>query len=91
MDNSAVLHALRSRRSPNRIANAWLRRLFTLLPADFTYSVSHIRTEYNPADKFTRTMEPVGNHTTDLDETEVRIEGKGEWTLLHSFRNALRG
>ena len=53
-DNTAVLHAIRSRRSSNGIANSWIARFLCSIPRNFEFQVRHVDTKKNPADKFTR-------------------------------------
>ena len=54
VDNTAVMFALRSGHSGNRIADDWIRKLYLGLPSTFTFRVMHIDTLINPSDPFTR-------------------------------------
>ena len=58
MDNTAAMFALRSGHSGNSKADHWLRTFFLTLPKTFKFYVSHIRTQFNPADPFTRGVPP---------------------------------
>ena len=64
MDNTAAMFALRSGHSGNSKADQLLRNFYEILPRTFMFFVLHIRTEFNPADPFTRGLRPDKGQTT---------------------------
>ena len=54
VDNTAVMYALRSQRSPNATANEWITKVMSSVPKTFLYKVLYVHTTRNPVDRFTR-------------------------------------
>jgi len=54
VDNTAVFYAMKSQRSSNDTANAWLASVFRAIPETFRYRMRYLHTSRNPVDCYTR-------------------------------------